>query len=509
MLNDKIKKQLLEVFKVLGDEVILSVYKSEHVKQKELLDMLNDLEEISNFIKVEELEEKKEFPSFKIKNSNVYFNGIPNGHEFSSLVLAILNSNLKGKIPDDGIVKRIKNLKDNIEIETYISLTCENCPEVVQSLNLISFLHGNLKHTMIDGQYFQDETKRLNIQGVPHVRSNNKMLLSGKTSLIEILDKLEQEFGVKSKVKENSYLGNYDVLVIGGGPAGISSAIYSARKGLSTVLVSENLGGQVKETKGIENLISVPYIEGKDLTERLRIHLESYNVKVFENRRIQDIINEKDKKIILNTNEYLNSKSVIVATGSQWRRLGVEGEKEFLGRGVAYCPICDGPFYKGKDVVVVGGGNSGIEAAIDLSGIVKSVTVLEFSNELKADNVLIDKAKNIDNIKIKTNAQTLKLKGKDKLEELIYLDRKTNEEKTIETDGVFVQIGLVPNSQFLKDIVQTNQYGEIIIDDKCRTNIKGIYGAGDVTTVPYKQIVVSIGEGAKASLTAFEDLVLK
>ena len=506
MLDNDLLNKLKEVFNVLDDTVIIYVDDSKHKDQLDLVAMLKDVESTSEFIKLNFTNISKDIPCFSIGNSNLNFIGIPNGHEFSSLILAILNYNFKGKMPDDILIKRIKNLNDNIDLKTFISLTCENCPEVVQSLNLISILHGNLKHTMIDGQYTQEEIEKLNIQGVPSVISGSKLVLAGKQSLNDIVIKLEEQFGSKKQL-EHQELGEYEVAIVGGGPAGTSSAIYSARKGLKTVLISENIGGQVKDTKGIENLISTKYIEGGDLSFNLRKHLEDYNIKILENRRVEHIkTNGSLKEILLNTNEQLKTKSIILATGAKWRKLNIPGEKEFLGKGVAFCPTCDGPFYKNKNVVVVGGGNSGVEAAIDLSGIVNSVTIIEYDRELKADSLLIKKAQEINNINFLTNIETKEIIGEQKVKSIKYVDRDTNKEEILETEGVFIQIGLIPNTDFLKEIVSLNKYGEIIIDDKCRTNQDYIYAAGDVTTVPYKQIVISMGEGSKAALTAFEDL---
>lgn len=509
MLKEGILKQLKKIFSVLDSEVVILMDESSHKKHHELISMLNDVASTSSKIKIEESGKFKEMPSFSIKNTGVSFEGIPNGHEFSSLILAILNSNGKGKLPDQGIQNRIKNLKDGIELKTFISLTCENCPEVVQSLNIISFIHGDLKHTMSDGQYFKEELAKMNVQGVPSVIDKNELVLTGKNSLLNILEKLEERYGTKGNLKETEIEEIFDVTVIGGGPAGISSAIYASRKGLKVLLVSENIGGQVKDTIGIENLISVPYIEGPELTNNLKKHLESYDVEVMLNRRVENIQKGKLKEIRLNSKEIIKTKTIIIATGAQWRKLGVKGEKEFIGSGVGFCSHCDGPFFKGKDVIVVGGGNSGVEAAIDLAGVVKSVTVLEFADSLKADKVLIDKMNSLKNVRSITSAKTTEIKGEGKVNSLKYEDMISGKENIIEIDGVFIQIGLIPNTNFLEGIVELNDYGEIIIDDKCRTSEEGIYAAGDVTTVPYKQIVVSVGEGAKAGLTAFEDLTLK
>jgi len=297
---------------------------------------------------------------------------------------------------------------------------------------------------------------------------------------------------------------------VGAGPGGASAAIYSARKGLKTAIIAERIGGQVQDTKGIENLVSVPYIEGPQLAAQLANHIAEYDIKLLEHRRVKNVINGDMKKLELESGEYLETKSLIVATGAKWRELGVPGEKEHIGRGVAFCPHCDGPMFKDKDIAVIGGGNSGVEAAIDLAGIVKSIKLIEFGAELRADTVLVNKLKTLPNVEIITNAKTTQIIGDNgKVVGLEYENRENSEIKRIDLEGVFVQIGLVPNSAFIKDVVETNRFGEIVVDEKCRTNVPGIYAAGDVTTVPYKQIIISMGEGAKAALTSFEDLMLK
>jgi alkyl hydroperoxide reductase subunit F len=437
-------------------------------------------------------------------------------------VLAILNAAKLGKFPDTRILERIKNLRGPIRVKTYISLTCENCPDVVQALNLMALVHPDFQHEMVDGGYVQDQVAALGIQGVPSVMIGNSLLHSGKVQLIDLLGKLEAHYGsVKSNETttggQNLDLGSFDVVVIGGGPAGAAAAIYSVRKGLKTALLAERIGGQVQDTKGIENLISVIYTEGPQLAAQMHQHLQAYPVQIFEHRRVEKIIKNPNNaaaktshQIALEGGETLSADSLIITSGAKWRELGVPGEKEYLGRGVAFCPHCDGPYYKGKKVAVVGGGNSGVEAAIDLSGIVKEVVVVEFADQLKADQVLVDKMKSISNISFVTSAQTKQVNGDGKtVKSLLYLDRRENLEKTIELDGVFVQIGLIPNSQFVKGIVETSKFGEIIVDNKGRTSTPGIYAAGDVTTTPYKQIIIAMGEGAKAALAAFEDRMMR
>ena len=386
--------------------------------------------------------------------TGIKFRGVPNGHEFTSLLLAILNSDGKGKnFPDESICNRVKALNGSIHLTTYVSLTCTNCPDVVQALNAMTTLNPQIHHEMVDGAINQAEVDALKIQGVPSVFADGKLIHVGRGEFGELLSKLEAQYGINESLTEKT-VKRYDVVVVGGGPAGASAAIYSARKGLSVAVVAERIGGQVKETVGIENLISVP------------------------------------------------------ETGASWRKLNVPGEAEYIGRGVAFCPHCDGPFYKGKHVAVVGGGNSGIEAAIDLAGICSKVTVLEFMDELKADQVLQEKAKSLPNVEIFVSSQTTEVVGNgDKVTGIRTKDRKTGEERVIHLDGIFVQIGLAANSGVFKEIVETNRPGEIVIDAHCRTNVPGIYAAGDVSTVPFKQIIISMGEGAKAALSAFEDRV--
>lgn len=517
MLENDIIEQLKGVYQNLENEVGLVLAKSTHANQSELSDMVRDLAKTSSKIVVKESDEVSEVPKLTLYYKNaptgINFKGVPGGHEFTSLVLAILNVDGKGKLPDEGIIERVKRLKGKIDLKTYISLSCENCPEVVQALNLMSLFNPNITHTMIDGGLVQDEISRLGIQGVPSVVNGDKLLSSGKIGLVDLITKLEKEFGVDESVKADPTkldLGKFDVVVLGAGPGGASAAIYSARKGLKTAIIAEKIGGQVQDTKGIENLTSVKYTEGPRLAAQLLEHINVYDIKFFEHRKIKTIENGESKKLVLESGEFLETKSLIVSTGAKWRELGIPGEKEYLGRGVAFCPHCDGPYFKGKDIAVIGGGNSGVEAAIDLAGIVKSVTVFEFMPTLKADKVLVDKLESLPNVKVLRNARTNRVIGDNgKVTALEYEDRTNGELKALELDGIFVQIGLIPNSSFMKGIVEINKSGEIVVDDKCRTNVPGIYAAGDVTNVPYKQIIIAMGEGAKAGLACYEDLMLK
>lgn len=514
MLDNNMLKQLEEVFKSLENKVELVFDESKHEKQGELVAMLESVASVSKNIEAISSTKSSESPRFTLRyqgsENGIAFSGIPGGHEFSSLILAILNSDSKGKLPDEAFIKRIQRLKGPIKLRTFISLSCENCPDVVQALNIMSIFHPEFEHEMVDGAFFQKEVESLGVQSVPSVIGGTDLISAGKTSLPELLKKLEEKFGVSDEQSSGPVdLGLFDVVVVGGGPAGASSAIYSARKGLKTAIIAERMGGQVQDTKGIENLISVNYTEGPQLAAQLAKHIAEYEIKVLEHRRVKGVQNDVLKHIELDSGETLQTKSMIIATGAKWRELGVPGEKEYIGKGVAYCPHCDGPMYKGKNVAVVGGGNSGVEAAIDLAGIVKHVTILEFGSELKADQVLINKAKSLENVSIITDARSTEVVGDgQKVHGLEYEDRKSSEMKKIDLDGVFVQIGLAPNSSFIKDVVETNKFGEIIVDGKCKTNVEGIYAAGDVTTIPYKQIIIAMGEGAKAALSAFEDRML-
>ncbi|MBO5830147.1 MAG: alkyl hydroperoxide reductase subunit F, partial [Alistipes sp.] len=411
-------------------------------------------------------------------------------------------------LPDEGIARRVRALQGDIKLQTYISLSCTNCPDVVQTLNIFALLNPNIRHEMVDGALFQDEVDKRGVQAVPSVFADGELLHVGRGSMGELLEKLEQKYPSKAEAQSDAepVHRSFDVVVVGGGPAGASAAIYSARKGLRVAILAERIGGQVKETVGIENLISVPYTTGSELADNLRTHLTHYPIELFENRRIESTeLLGREKVVRVVGGEVFSAPAVIIATGAGWRRLNVEGEAEYIGRGVAFCPHCDGPFYAGKRVAVVGGGNSGIEAAIDLAGICQKVTVIEFMDSLKADQVLQDKARSLANVEILTSTQTMKVVGNgDKVTALQLKNRQTDEEHRLELDGVFVQIGLSANSQPFAELDKTH-IGEIIIDAHCRTNIPGVYAAGDVSSVPYKQIIIAMGEGAKAALTAFDD----
>jgi alkyl hydroperoxide reductase subunit F len=513
MLDDAILAQLRDVFAKLEKPVLLRYDRSDHAKQAELVALLDGVASVSERITAVPSDTMAPHPRFRIEidggPTGIAFAGIPGGHEFTSLVLAILNSNRLGKLPDEMILGRIARLKGPIRLRTIVSLSCENCPEVVQSLNLMAALHPDFEHEMVDGEFIPSDVARLGIQGVPSVLSGEKLLAAGKSGLLELLEKLEQEFGSTEASVEAVDRGLFDVVVVGGGPAGVSAAIYAARKGLATALLAERIGGQMQETKGIENFISVPYTEGPRLSADLARHVAEYKIALLENRRVAAVADGAPKRLTLTSGETASARALIIATGAKWRELGVPGEKDYIGRGVAFCPHCDGPYYAGKEIAVIGGGNSGVEAALDLAGIVKAITLIEFLPELKADAVLVEKLQALSNVTVIKNARTTEVVGDgSKVRTLAYEDRASGEIRHLALDGVFVQIGLVPNSAFIKEIVETNRFGEIVVDAKCRTSAKGIYAAGDVTTVPYKQIIIAMGEGAKAALTAAEELTL-
>lgn len=515
MLDTSILDQVRSVFQNLESHYTFHIVSSPgHDQAGELEAFLNDVAGCSDKLSVELThteEPKLEFSLLKEgKETGVKFRGIPNGHEFTSLLLAVLNADGKGKnLPDEAVSRRICSLQGPINLQTYVSLTCVNCPDIVQALNIMALQNPQITHEMVDGAIFQEEADRLKIQAVPSVYANGKLLHVGRGSLGDLLQKLEEAFGSAPNESCAPIRREFDVLVLGGGPAGASAAIYSARKGLRVAIVAGHVGGQVKETLGIENLISVPKTTGNQLAGALKEHIGCYPVEIFENRQIERIeLKGKEKTVYAPGGEEFVAPAVIIATGASWRKLNVEGEDEYIGRGVAFCPHCDGPFYQDKHVAVIGGGNSGIEAAIDLAGICSKVTVFEFADTLKADEVLQEKAKSLPNVEIFTSSQTTKVIGNgDKVTGISVKNRLTGEERDFPLDGIFVQIGLSANSVPFRDALETTRIGEIKIDECCRTALPGVYAAGDVSDVPYKQIVIAMGEGAKAALSAFDDRI--
>ncbi len=514
MLDPAILDQLRDVFANLESDYTFVVQPGTGTSQDELEALLEDVASASPKLAVAKADGAPGAFGFELRKNGlptgVRFRGVPGGHEFTSLILGVLNADGKGKLPDEALRRRVRALRGPIDVRTYVSLSCTNCPDVVQALNQLALLHGDFRHEMIDGGLAEDEVSRLGIQAVPAVFAGEKLLHVGKSSLEELLETLEKHYdrNEAAAAEVAPAVRDFDVVVVGGGPAGCSAAIYAARKGLKTALVAQQLGGQVKETVGIENLVSVPYTEGARLAADLEKHVRTYPVEILEHRKVEELVGGERKELRLKGGEVLRTPQLILATGAKWRELGVPGEKEYLGRGVAFCPHCDGPFYKGKRVAVVGGGNSGVEAAIDLAGIVAHVTVVEFLDRLKADDVLVKKLLSLPNVDVIVNARTTEVVGSAAgVTALRYQDRPTEELRSVAVDGVFVQIGLVPNSALAKGLVETNRFGEILVDERCRTSAPGIYACGDVTTVPFKQIVIAMGEGAKAALTAFEDRV--
>ena len=487
----------------------------EHSKREELKKFLSDVAGISDKIQLEERDTNgvlRSSVSFLLEadgeDTGIRFSGIPGGHEFNSFVLAMLHASGTPLKVDDSVKGIVKGVKEELNFEVFISLSCHNCPDVVQALNQFALLNPNITSEMIDGGLYQSLVSEHDIQGVPSVYLNGELFANGKVDASTLIDKLLERDPSLKQANAGQSLPLQDVTVIGGGPAGVSSAIYSARKGLKVTVIADRFGGQVKDTMGIENLISVPKTTGPELVGNLAEHMKDYDITLKEHVRVESIEKGNIKTLTLSSGEQIKTKTIIVATGARWRELGVPGEKENIGNGVAYCPHCDGPFFKGKDVAVIGGGNSGIEAALDLAGIVKSVTVFEFMPTLKADQVLINQAEKRENVTIIKNAATKQIVADNgKVTAIEYQDRATDEVHSLPLAGVFVQIGLVPNSQFMKGVVELTQHGEIVVDNKCKTSEPGIFAAGDVTTVPYKQIVISMGEGAKASLSAFEYLL--
>ena len=497
----------------------------EHSKRAELIDFLTKIAGTTDKINFDSTANDDSLPSpisFKVvshiddvlTDTGIVFSGIPGGHEFTSLILAILQAGGHTLKLDEGIQKLIKRFNKPLQFQTYVSLSCHSCPEVVQALNQFALLNDDISNEMIDGALFQEQVEANNIQGVPAVFLNGKPFANGLIDTAKLIEKLQEQFpDLLAEADDNAeQLEQQDVTIIGAGPAGVAAAIYTARKGLKVTMVADRIGGQVKDTQDIENLISVPLTTGSELSANFEKHLREYDITLKEHVSVKEISETEDEnyRIHLNTGETFETRSIILATGAQWRKLGVPGEDENVGKGVAYCAHCDGPFFKGKDISVIGGGNSGIEAALDLAGIVKHVTVLEFADDLKADQVLINKAKEKANIDIITSAATQEIKANDgKVTSIVYQDRSSSETKELDVSAVFVQIGLVPNTAFVKGFVDLNRFGEIEIDERCRTDRKGIFACGDVTTVPFKQINIAMGEGSKAALSAFEYLVMQ
>ena len=518
MLEQSMKQQLKAYLENLKTDIQLVLSLDDSDTAQKLHELAYEIAELNDKVSViEDNNASVRKPVMQVvnptKQTSMSFAGLPMGHEFTSLVLALLHSGGHPMKLEQAVIDQIAALDQDIVVETFISLSCQNCPDVVQAFNMMAAINPRIKATMIDGAAFQDEVTERNIMAVPTVYVNGEVFGQGRMSLTEILNKLDTGAATKVAASLNEK-APFDVLVVGGGPAGASAAIYAARKGIRTGVVAERFGGQVMDTMSIENFISVKETQGPRLAASLEEHVKQYNVDIMSEQRVNNIVEAADTEdgythVYLESGAMLKARSVIISTGARWREMNVPGEQEYRNKGVAYCPHCDGPLFKGKRTAVIGGGNSGIEAAIDLAGIVEHVTVLEFADTLRADQVLINKAESMPNIDIIKMAQTTEVVGDGtRVTGISYKDRNTDEIKHIELAGIFVQIGLVPNTEWLKEsAVALTPRGEIEIGAHGNTNVNGIFAAGDVTTVPYKQIIIAMGEGAKASLGAFDYLI--
>ncbi|MCD6631549.1 alkyl hydroperoxide reductase subunit F [Lactococcus cremoris] len=505
ILDENLRSQLLPYMDLLENPIILKVDADDSENGQKINEFTDELASLSDLISKEKTNLNHK-PAFSIERegvSGLVFSGLPLGHELNSLVLALVQ--VSGRPPriEQELIEQIKAIKTSLHFDTYVSLTCHNCPDVVQALNTMTILNPNISHTMIEGGMFQAEVEAKGIMAVPAVFKNGEEFHSGRASLEELLEKITGPESSDSFAEKEPY----DVLVVGGGPAGASAAIYAARKGIRTGLIAERFGGQPLETLGIENLIGTPYIEGVQLGRQLEEHVKKYPVDLMN---LQKAVKLEEKDLIevsLENGATLKSKAVILSTGARWRDLGIPGEQRFKNKGVAYCPHCDGPLFSGKDVAVIGGGNSGIEAAIDLAGLVNHVTVLEFLPELKADKILQKKLASLTNVTVLTNVETKEILGDEQVTGLNYQVRGSKETIHLELAGVFVLIGLVPNTQWLEGTIDLTDRHEIVTDKVGATNIPGVFAAGDCTDTVYKQIIVSMGSGATASLGAFDYLI--
>lgn len=514
MLTPELKEQLQGLLATIPGTVELQLTLGADAASQELADLAGQLATLSPQLRLNpEPGTAARAPTLELRSqrgTSISFAGVPNGHEFTSLVLALLHSGGREPKVEAAAQERIKRLAGEQLFEIYVSLSCQTCPDVVQALNAMAALNPGIRTVMVDGALFPDEIAARNILAVPTVYLNGKQFSQGRIGVDDILRKLDAKGAQQASAALNEKAA-FDMLIVGGGPAGAAAAIYAARKGLTTGIVSENFGGQVLDTMGIENFISVKATEGPRLVAGLEEHVKSYPVDVMQGQRARRITPRDADGLLrveLDSGATLKARSIVYATGARWRQVNVPGETEYKGRGVAYCPHCDGPLFKGKRVAVIGGGNSGIEAAIDLAGIVEHVTVLEFAATLRADEVLVRKARSLPNVTIVTQAQTTAITGDgNKVTGLRYVDRSSGNEHALELAGVFVQIGLVPNSDPLKDLVELNRMGEVLVNAKGETSLPGLYAAGDVTASPYKQIIIAMGSGANAALGAFEFLM--
>ena len=514
MLDDNLKAQLKVYMENIRRPVELVAALDDSKGSKDLEELLQEISALSDKVSWTRGTDKR-VPSFAVTTPDadisLRFAGLPLGHEFTSLVLALLQVGGHPPKVEADLIEQVKALDGKFEFETYFSLSCQNCPDVVQALNLMAVLNPNISHTAIDGALFKAEVDARQVMAVPTIYLNGELFGSGRMDLAQIVAKLDTgaEARMAAKIAEKD---SFDVLVVGGGPAGAAAAIYAARKGIRTGIAAERLGGQVLDTMAIENLISVPYTEGPKLAAALEAHINEYDVDVMNLQTAAKLVPAREvgglHEVQLQNGASLKSKTVILSTGARWRQMGVPGEEEYRNKGVAYCPHCDGPLFKGKRVAVIGGGNSGVEAAIDLAGLVAHVTLIEFDSQLRADAVLQNKLRSLPNVSIITSAMTTEVLGDgSKVNGLVYKDRTSGAVHEVALEGVFVQIGLVPNTEWLRGDIELTERDEIVTDLRGQTSIPGVFAAGDVTTTPYKQIVISMGEGAKAALSAFDYLI--
>ena len=518
MLDPALKTQLKSYLERLQRPIELVASVDDSATSQELMALLHDIASLSPKVTVLQRDDGERTPSFSIGEpgqrgnpARIRFAGIPLGHEFTSLVLALLQTGGHPPKVEAAVIEQAQALTEPAHFEVYMSLSCHNCPDVVQALNLLAVLNPNITAVTIDGALFQDEVNQRQIMAVPMVFMNGQVFGSGRMSVEEILAKLDTGAAARDGAKL-SVAAPYDMLIVGGGPAGAAAAVYAARKGIRTGVLAERFGGQTLDTLAIENYISVQETDGPKFAQALEQHVRQYNVDIMNGQRATALIPADQPgglvQVKLANGAVMKARSVILSTGARWREVNVPGEQQYRNKGVAYCPHCDGPLFKGKRVAVIGGGNSGVEAAIDLAGIVGAVTLLEFGDALRADAVLVDKLKSLPNVAIHVSAQTTEITGNgERVNGLVYTDRTTGAQHHLPLEGVFVQIGLVPNTEWLKGTLELSRHGEIIVDAKGATTLSGVYAAGDVTTVPFKQIVIAVGDGAKAALGAFDHLM--
>jgi NADH-dependent peroxiredoxin subunit F len=515
MLDATLKSQLRAYLERLQHDVHLVASLDDSEASGQMRELLSEITELSPRVIARFDGHDERRPAFQVTRAGadmgLRFAAVPLGHEFTSLVLALLHAGGHPPKVDAETIEQIRSLEGEFVFETWMSLSCHNCPDVVQALNLMTVLNPRIKHTAIDGGLFQDEVEARQIMAVPAMFLNGEPFGSGRMELAEILAKIDTGAAARSAARLADS-APYDVLVVGGGPAGAAAAVYAARKGIRTGIVAERFGGQTLDTLGIENFISVKETEGPKFAAALEAHVRAYDVELLKGERVEALEPAPQRgghaTVRLANGAELRSRSIVLATGARWRNIGVPGEQEYKNKGVAYCPHCDGPLFKGKRVAVVGGGNSGVEAAIDLAGLVEHVTLIEFAPALKADAVLVDKLNSLPNVTLHLNAQTIEITGDgQKVNGLVFRERESGREERVALAGVFVQIGLVPNTEWLKGTVELNRYGEIVVDDRGATSVPGIFAAGDATTVPYKQIIVASGDGSKAALSAFDHLI--